>query len=801
LGLHDYQRFARRALELALLTAAVFVLSGPAAGALPSGAPLWPAAGLGLGAALVFGPRALVAVALGSLLAGATSAPGPVEALAATAAATAGAAGGRFAAGRCGLRDGRVRTAGDAAALLAGGCLGGAAAAASVGVGVLTLAARAPEAGAASGWFSWWLGDFAGAALLAPVLLVWTTGPRRLGRRAASRIGAGAAAAALAWVALEARWPGAELAAHALPFAIFPLTGAAAFALGRHGATAATLLGSALVVRNAGRGLGPFTLAADDVLYLQCFLVVVSGTGLSLAAVLAERRRAEAALCEREQLLRMTLEASRVGTWEWIPATDRLTVASGRADAAAPESERFDGTLQELLGRFAPAGRDDLERAVRHALESEDGAFRAELQIAGPNGRVRWLASAGRLFRDGYGTATRMLGTVVDVTERHDRARRADEERTLRLSRLGRARRMEALGHLSGGVAHDINNLLTAVLGNAEILSEVLGRRGDLEPAARDAIEQLRLAGERSAALARQLVGLRRGAAAPARVADPARLLGDLESGLRDLLGTGVDLSVRCDTAGSAVRVAPAQLEQVLTHLTTNARDAMFGGGHLRIELERAAGPDRAGTWVRLRVADTGVGMPPAVAERVFDPFFTTKPVGQGAGLGLTTVYGIVSSAGGWVDLDSAPGAGTRVDVFLPASPGIPEGEVSSARAPARTTVLVCEDDDAVRALIVRLLESSGHRVLDVADPDAAERIASRERRIDLLVTDLVLPGRDGNALWARLSARRPELRVLFVTGNSDAASAAHPCLRKPFSAAMLLRRVQDVLDDARALA
>ncbi len=370
--------------------------------------------------------------------------------------------------------------------------------------------------------------------------------------------------------------------------------------------------------------------------------------------------------------------------------------------------------------------------------------------------------------------------------------------------------KMEVVGQLAGGVAHDFNNLLTVILGGAGAL---LSTEEPDAAARREVAEEIKAAASRAADLTRQLLAFaRKQVSAPAPVDLNAAVLGTQRM-LARLLGEQVALEVRLDPAAGIVRCDPGQLEQVILNLAVNARDAMPRGGSLVIATRAVPappGPPRDGEpgargWAELSLADTGTGMPAEVREHLFEPFFTTKPPGQGTGLGLATVHGIVAQGGGRVEVESEVGRGSTFTVRLPrAAPGERPADAAEAAAPRGSEcVLVVEDDASVRRLLVRSLEEAGYRVIAAADAAAA---LAQERQhlgpIDLLVSDVVLPGPGGRAVAEALGRRRPGLRVLFVSGYAGEAVAGPglpepglPFLQKPFTPEALLRRVRRVLD------
>jgi signal transduction histidine kinase/ActR/RegA family two-component response regulator len=384
---------------------------------------------------------------------------------------------------------------------------------------------------------------------------------------------------------------------------------------------------------------------------------------------------------------------------------------------------------------------------------------------------------------------------------------RADEAVRAMGEQLAHAQKMEGIGRLAGGVAHDFNNLLTVILSHAH-LAEAELREGD---PLRELVAPIREAAQRASTLTRQLLAFARRQVIQPRVVDLGVVVRDMSGLLQRVLGETI--AVRSELADGLwpVRIDVGQLEQVLVNLAVNARDAMPGGGRLTIgavnEPVAADGAARhgvaSGDWVRLSVADTGHGMDAETLRRAFEPFFTTKGE-RGTGLGLATCHGIVQQAGGRIRVESAPGAGATFHLLLPRHTGAATAEPAR---PVRTlplsraTVLVLEDEDSVRATAVRSLQRVGYRVLAAANGAEALRIADEAGRIDLLFTDVVLPGMGGREVAERLVAQQPGLRVLFATGYVDdetllaaAVEGAATVLHKPYTPDALALRVSDVL-------
>lgn len=378
---------------------------------------------------------------------------------------------------------------------------------------------------------------------------------------------------------------------------------------------------------------------------------------------------------------------------------------------------------------------------------------------------------------------------------------------------LRHSQKLEAVGRLAGGVAHDFNNLLTAIIGYSEMLVARLAG----QPEERRQAELVAQAGHQAAGLTRQLLAFSRKQLLQPRVIDLNQLVADGRSLLQRVIGEHIEIEVRAGADDARVLADPGQLEQVILNLGVNARDAMPGGGSLTISTENLALAAREaaerdvelppGDYVVLSVADSGSGMDAGTRSRIFEPFFTTKGPGRGTGLGLATVYGIVKQSHGDIAVHSAPGEGTRFCVYLPRAdaPIAPE-ETAPVPAPSARraeTILVCEDEEVVRELICTVLGEAGYTVLCAELPATALRMsAAHEGHIDLLLSDVVMPGMHGPELARELTERRPGLRVLYVSGYSEndiseqgVVHADLELMQKPFTQDALLRRVRSVID------
>jgi PAS domain S-box-containing protein len=510
-----------------------------------------------------------------------------------------------------------------------------------------------------------------------------------------------------------------------------------------------------------------------------------------------DRRRAEEELQRTESDYRGLVDAAPLGIYR--------STLDGRYRTVNPALITMlgYGRAEELLRLdiardvFAePDGRARLLAQFEHADEA-----RAEAQWKRKDGSLITVQLHIRLVRDASGSIDGYDGLVEDVTE----------QRSLE-NQFRQAQRLEAVGRLAGGVAHDFNNVLTAITGYTELMLEDTGPR---DPKREDLLE-IRAAAGRATALTRQLLAFSRKQVLQTRVLDVNDVVRTLAKMLQRLIGEDVKLESALAPALGAVRADPGQLEQVILNLAVNSRDAMPGGGRLTIEtanvvldedyVHRHTGA-AAGRHVLLAVSDTGCGMDAETQAHIFEPFFTTKELGKGTGLGLATVYGIVKQSGGHLWVYSEPGKGTTFKIYFPQVDAVIEtAELASAAQPVmggRETVLVAEDEPAVREIVTEVLAKKGYQVLRAPDGQTALELArAHDGAIQLLLTDIVMPGLTGRELADALRAERPGVRVLYMSGYTDDAVVRHgvleegmPYLQKPFAPNALAVKVREVLE------
>jgi hypothetical protein len=394
-----------------------------------------------------------------------------------------------------------------------------------------------------------------------------------------------------------------------------------------------------------------------------------------------------------------------------------------------------------------------------------------------------------------YGGREAVLSVLQDITQR----RQLEEQ-------LRQSAKMEAVGMLAGGIAHDFNNLLTIINGYSHIL---LGAMPESDPNY-EAVEQIMKAGERAAALTRQLLSYSRRQVRQPKLLNLNQVLGEIEPMLRRLIGEDIEFQYNLAAEIGQVNADPGQVEQVIMNLAVNARDAMPRGGRLTIEtrnveLDRLYASTHTGTqpgsYVALLVGDTGTGMDAETRAHMFEPFFTTKAQGQGTGLGMTTVFSIVKQSGGGMEVQTAPGKGTAVKVYLPRidQPAAAETDKPAAKAAGGSeTILLVEDEEQVRTLLRETLRGQGYKVIDAPNAARARRLgAAYKGQIHLLIADVVMPKEGGRELAAGLLAQRPEMKVLYMSGYTDRAVSASEVafIQKPFTPTTLSKKVREILE------
>ncbi len=602
-----------------------------------------------------------------------------------------------------------------------------------------------------------------------------------------------------AWLAVEAVRGSGDFR-----FAAAGVAAAVTFVVVNHALLAAMLrLGRGHSVRESGL-FSPPGLAIE---------LVLAGLGIAVGAFAAFNPWilpvliAPLALAHRSlstlALLRESEERFRT-MFAAAPTAIMLFDRGGTILAANRSAEALFGySEQELLGKFPTSLRhpDDVEagdEAFGELVRGERDSYRREASFVTKSGSTVVAHLATALVRDADGKPGYLIGMAEDVTEQ----RQLEEQ-------LRQSQKLEAIGRLAGGVAHDFNNVLTAIGGYTTLALE----HAESGSALHGDLEEIRKATDRATMLTRQLLAFGRKQVLMPELLNLNGVVLELESMLRPLIGEDVALTTQLEPELGPIEADPGQLHQVVMNLVVNARDAMPDGGAITIETANLDVDENdaiePGRYVTLTVRDTGEGIDEQTLRQIFEPFFTTKEAGKGTGLGLATVYGIVKQSGGYVAVDSELGVGSAFTIYLRRADGVVQPAVDSelvaATAPApaahpATSVLVVEDEEVIRGLVEQVLRGDGYEVLLAADGDEALELAGRNR-VDVLLTDLTMPGIGGHDLADRLRAAAPELKVMFMSGfaegNDFSTSALPPAtafLEKPFTFSMLSERMHELV-------
>ncbi|HXK14425.1 MAG TPA: PAS domain-containing protein [Gaiellaceae bacterium] len=521
---------------------------------------------------------------------------------------------------------------------------------------------------------------------------------------------------------------------------------------------------------------------------------------LGVAVDITERKLAEEELLRRDETLRLAQTAAGLGAWDVNIATLELTCAPGLYAIFGLDPGSRDLTFETFSDFIHPEDRDAVNAEIRRVFRSPDTHYECPCRIVQPSGEIRWVMTRGTVVLSPEGVPERMLGVTLDETER----KRIEIDRAQLEIRLRQAEKLEALGQLAGGVAHDFNNLLVAIRGYGELALGSL-ERGEVGVAAH--VEGVLDAADRAAGLTRQLLAFGRRQVLSPEVLDLNEVVRETASLLERLIGDNVTLVTTFAEQLVVVRADRGQLEQVITNLAVNARDAMHEGGTVTIhvgtaDLERQDGDPR---HAMLSVTDEGSGIDATTAALIFEPFFTTKGE-QGTGLGLATVYGIVAQSGGHLVLDTEPGAGSTFSVYLPLiAEQLPASEVApvTPRAEGTERILLVDDDPAVLTIVSSMLSQRGYEIIGAADGAAAIRLfEDRKSPIELVISDLIMQGLDGRETTDRIRTIAPATKVLFMSGytedatiRSGARTAGTGFIQKPFSGDALATCVRELLD------
>ena len=810
----------------------------------PSATPVWPPTGFALAALLIWGYRLSPAILIGAFAANATTAGTLATSSAIAAGNSLEAIFGAWliniwSQGRYTFNS-PIGVAKFALISLVPSTM----LSATIGVVSLSLAGYADWAKFSSIWTTWWLGDLTGAVIFTPVIVLWAISDvRRLTRsRLTEDLIIFVTATVIAVITFSPLFEYVPLFeqrvyGNALGFLIvIPLLWAALRTSQRETATVAVIL-SLIAVIGTYAGSGPFARSDtnESFIFLLMFVISLSLPSLALSADVEQRRHIEQQLRHTQTELDRQIEertAELANTEQQFRLLIRSVVdcaiymldADGHVRSWNSGAERIKGyTAEEIIGRHFSrffTEQDQQNDLPRRALRQAEvtGKFEEEAWRVRKDGTRFWAHTLIHPIRDASGNLIGFAKITRDTTERKE----LDEKLQQSRDQLQQAQKMDAIGQLTGGIAHDFNNLLMVILGNLEIAER------NLEPPMEENIGRLhRTIGSamrgarRAATLTQRLLAFsRRQPLVPKRL-DVNKFISSEIDFLQRTLGETIDIQSACGAGLWQVELDDGQLAAAILNLAVNARDAMPNGGKLTIETSNsyldadycAASPElRPGQYVQISVTDSGVGMTSDVIERAFEPFFSTKPAGEGTGLGLSQVYGFVKQSRGHVKIYSEAGQGTTVKLYFPRLLGDanidetlqPEQKVDGRRG---ETILVVEDDELVRIYLVEILRDLKYNILEAGEARSALQIIKQyDVRIDLVLSDIVLPGINGRELASQAQALRPDLKILFMTGYSRNAvihqgrlDPGVEMIQKPVTQATLAARIRDLLDAPRA--
>lgn len=513
------------------------------------------------------------------------------------------------------------------------------------------------------------------------------------------------------------------------------------------------------------------------------------------------RRAAEMSLSETKKRMQFALEAAGVGVWESDIASGRTSWSDILEQLHGLPVGAFAGTFDAFIECIHADDRQRVLNSISESLRNRLDS-RLEYRTKWPDGSTHWIAGIGRTFYSEAGEPIRAAGVGIDITSQKN----LEEQ-------FRQAQKLEAIGSLAAGVAHDFNNVLTAILGYCDLLLDDAGN-----DAHRADLEEIKKAGIHAASLTSRLLAFSRKQIVEPKILDLNAVVTDTGHMLQRMVGEDVEIEFHLASGLDLVKADPGQMNQVLMNLVVNARDALPQGGKLTVETANVQLDESdasthlsvlPGPHVMLAVADNGMGMTAEVQARLFEPFFTTKEPGKGTGLGLASIYGIVKQSGGNIWVYSEPGHGTTFKIFLPRAA---ESEAAAGPADASVatldgteTILVVEDSSGLRVLVSKILHRYGYSVLSAGTAEDALRLWHEHGgSIQLLLTDVVMPGTSGPSLASQLTSQHPAMRVLYMSGYTDDAIVRHGLLQggaaflqKPFAPDRLARKVRQVLDAA----
>jgi PAS domain S-box-containing protein len=544
------------------------------------------------------------------------------------------------------------------------------------------------------------------------------------------------------------------------------------------------------------------------------------GGAVLFSEFITPRKETEMALAASESLLRLSQQVGRIGSWDWNLVTNvsRWSDQQYRLFGLEPEGGQ-PLSVEAWRAMVHPDDHDPIEQRLRRLI-IDGGHDESEYRVFRPDG-MRWIFTRAHAVRNSEGKTERLLGVDIDITERRatedelrdltrhleTRVQEAVAARELAQQRLAQAEKMQSVGQLTGGIAHDFNNLLTVIIGTVDILAEGVADNPELAKI----VKLIDDAAERGMQLTASMLAFARKQPLRPREVNVRTLVAEVHQLVEPTIGRQIEVDCRLQSDIGSVLVDPIQLSSALVNLAINARDAMPGGGKLVLDattvvLGESEAIDREvepGRFVVITIADTGAGIPQSIQERIFEPFFSTKDVGKGTGLGLSIVYGFVKQSRGHIEFSSKEGLGTTFRIYLPAvappAPSAAEFSRSLPCAAGNETILCVEDDAMVRRYVTAQLQALGYRVITASNAREALSVLDSGVEVDLLFTDIIMPGAmDGWQLAEQAALRRPELKVLFTSGYSDANAqpVRSNLLVKPYRSTELARMLRLALDE-----
>ena len=551
----------------------------------------------------------------------------------------------------------------------------------------------------------------------------------------------------------------------------------------------------------------------DFMVKFSSYISHVSYSKMRLERENCERKLAEEALARQKERLNYIIQGTDVGTWEWNVQTGETIFNDRWAGIVGYTLDELSPVTIETWGKLChPDDREESERLLKLCFERKREFYDCECRMKHKDGHWVWVIDRGKVITwTDEGKPEWMFGTHMDISGR----KKAEGERERMQVQLSQARKMESIGRLAGGVAHDFNNMLGVILGHTELAIGKIGKGcyGSLL----DNLEIIQKAAERSAALTHQLLAFARKDTAEPRILDLNRSVSGLIDMLKRIIGENIDLVWLPDEQIAPVKIDPSQVDQIMTNLCVNARDAIESIGRITIETGSVHFDEayckrhmefHAGDYVMLAVSDDGCGMDRETLENIFEPFYTTKELGKGTGLGMATVYGVVRQNGGFINVYSEKNHGTSIKIYLPrhADDRIEEREGNGEKtAPlrGRETILLVDDEPAILAMAALLLEEEGYHVLKAAAPsEALQMVRERSDSINLIITDVVMPDMTGRDLAGRVHELVPAIKCLYMSGYTANVIARQGILddgvhfiQKPFSLKTLSDKVRAILD------